>query len=35
MSEQKKESLGSMLLDIMDENDDIHNVWHNWDEPEN
>jgi len=23
------------MLEIMDENDDIQNVWHNWDEPEN
>jgi len=22
------------LLDALDDNDDVQNVWHNWDEPE-
>ena len=24
----------SVLLDALDDNDDVQNVWHNWDAPE-
>ena len=33
-TEQSLESLVRQLLEMLEDNDDVQNVWHNWDMPD-